>query len=208
MKKPRSAETLKRQKWAFKTFINEVICFGSFQSFIWHFIDLYFKGMILNQVTCIPCLPLCILLPARNLEPLGRPQELHACISSGGIQSKMRNRPGDCNGSLSRLCSIISHAVVSPYVTFFCCRQKSAKGRVRESWCSKWSSCWFWQSSHTSGEPPLLACCSTVLSPFLNPSQLPAGSTLQCCHVINPVKMFQRLCVCVFLKLANLAFFP
>lgn len=51
----------------------------------------------------------------------------------------------------------------------------------------------------------LLHSASTVLSPFLNPSQLPAGSILQCCHVINLVKMFQRLRVCFFYKFANLA---
>lgn len=82
--------------------------------------------MTVNQVTCSGshALPLCslgpsILSPSRSMEPPGSPWELCACISSGGIQSKMRNRPGDCNGSLSRLCSIILHTIVSPYVTFF-----------------------------------------------------------------------------------------
>ena len=120
---PRNLEILKRQMWAFQTPINEVFCFGSIWSFTWHFIHLYFKGMTMNQVTCSGshALPFCCLglSPSRSMEPPGSPWELCACISSGGIQSKMRNRPGDCNGSLSRLCSIILHTIVSPYVTFF-----------------------------------------------------------------------------------------
>ena len=90
---------------------------------------------------------------------------------------------------------------------FFCYRQKSAKGRVWESWCSKWSSCWFRQSSHTSREPPPLAFCSTVLSPFLNPSQLPAGST-HSAVMSSTQSRCSSICVCVFFKLANLAVFP
>lgn len=106
----------------------------------------------------------------------------------------------DCAVSFyTRLYPLMSH--------FFCYRQKSAKGRVRESWCSKWSSCWFRQSSHTSGEPPPLAFCSTVLSPFLNSSQLPAGSTLYSAVMSSTQSRCSSVCVCVFFKLANLAVF-
>lgn len=85
-KKPRNAETLKRQKWAFETFINEVGFFFG----VWpETIGLYFKEMIMSQVTVlapVSC-PSASLLPSILLEArktLGSPQELHACISSGG----------------------------------------------------------------------------------------------------------------------------
>lgn len=149
----------------------------------------------------MPCPSALFYLPFFHLQEAWSPLEVHgnSVLASAQGGSRARWETGlETAMEAWADCAVSFHTLLYPLMShFFCCRQKSAKGRAQESWCSKWSSCWFQQSSHTSGEPLPLAFCSTVLSPFLNPSQLPAGSILRCCHVINPVKMFQHF-VCVF----------
>lgn len=198
--------------WAFQTPINEVFCFGSIWTFTWHCIHLYFKGMTMNQVTCSGshALPLCSLglSPSRSMEPPGSPWELCAYISSGGIQSKMRNRPGDCNGSLSRLCSIILHTIVSPYATFF---SVTDRNQLRAE-CEK--------AGVANG---LLAGLDKAVTPMesrllLHSAPLswvhfwtPANSQLVVHYsavMSSTQSRCSSVCVCVFFKLANLAVFP
>lgn len=157
-----------------------------FLRFAWQCIDLYFKEMRVNQATCSgscilpPLLPFD--LPFFNLLGAWSPSHVHRSSVLASAQGGPRARwetglePGmeawaDCARSL--------HMLLYPLMSHFSIAdKKSAKGRVRESWCSKWSVFLLVSTKQSHEWPPPLAFCLAVLSPFLNLRQLPAGSTL------------------------------
>lgn len=103
-------------------------------------------------------------------------------------------------------CAVPLHMLLYPLMSHFSvAHKKSAKGKVRETWCSKWSSCCFQQSSHTSGR---LLLHSAPLS-WVH-FWTPASSQLVVYYnavMSSTQSRCSSICVCVF-KLANLALSP